>query len=278
MKIKENKSALCVIFCVLSVILTALVCSCSLETKPSPKPPTTVQTTQSDLQSSSDAMRTEPPVTTKAQTVTTASPVVTSVPITTPITTQPTPTYVYEGAIEDFLLPVEEFSWERIHAPEFVMLHFTSAVVNHRDDPYNMDHIRQIFIDYDVSVHYIIERNGTIRCYIPEDRVAWHAGKGEFGDAKYTNSMNQYAIGIEIVGMGSKNDMSGYLTAKEYDKIDDSLKGFTDEQYDALFKLVDDICKRYSIPKDRDHVIGHEDYSSGKTDPGELFLWDRVLN
>ena len=49
---------------------------------------------------------------------------------------------MYSGAIEDFLLPVEEFSWERECTPEFVMVHFTSAVVEHRVDLFNMDYIR----------------------------------------------------------------------------------------------------------------------------------------
>ena len=185
---------------------------------------------------------------------------------------------VYSGAVEDFLTPVEEYSWEREFDPEYVMIHFTSAVVEHRDDPYNMDHIRQIFVDYDISIHYIIDRDGTVRCYIPEDRVAWHAGKGEWaGDEKYTNKMNHYAIGIEIAAVGSARDMEIYLTEEEYQAMDDSLKGFTDAQYDALKLLVEDICARNNIPADRDHVIGHQEYSPAKNDPGELFDWSRIL-
>lgn len=185
---------------------------------------------------------------------------------------------VYSGAVEDFLLPVEEYSWEREFAPEYVMIHFTSAVVEHRDDPLNMDYIRQIFVDYDISVHYIIDREGTVRCYVPEDRVAWHAGKGEWAnDEKYTNKMNHYAIGIEIAAIGSQKDMEIYLAEEEYAALDDRFKGFSDAQYDALKLLVEDICARYGIPADRDHVIGHQDYSPSKNDPGELFDWSRIL-
>ena len=185
---------------------------------------------------------------------------------------------VYSGAVEDFLKPIEEFSWEREHDPEFVMIHFTSAVVEHRDDPFNMEYIRKIFVDYDISIHYIIDREGIVHCYIPEDRVAWHAGKGEFaGDSKYTNQMNQYAIGIEIAATGSQKDMELYLTAEEYAAMDDVLKGYSDAQYDALKLLVEDLCSRYGIPMDRSHVIGHQDYSPAKNDPGELFDWSRIL-
>lgn len=186
---------------------------------------------------------------------------------------------LYEGAMEDFMLPLEEHSWDREYQPEFVMLHFTSAVVNNRRDPFSIAAIREIFYGYDVSIHYIIERDGTIRCYIPEDRVAWHAGEGTFaGDEKYTNKMNLYSIGIEMVAIGSQEDMSDYLTPEEYGALDDSLIGFTDEQYAALQALVSDICRRYDIPMDREHIIGHSDYTEGNGDPGTLMDWSRVLS
>ena len=157
------------------------------------------------------------------------------------------------------------------------MLHFCSAVVNHRDDPFNMAYIRQIFIDADVSIHYIIDREGTVYCYVPEDRAAWHAGTGMWGDDKYTGSMNLYSIGIELVGIGSQSDMKSYLSAKDYKALDPSWYGFTDAQYAALKDLVEDICQRNSIPMDRQHIIGHEEYNPKKHDPGQLFDWDRLL-
>ena len=188
------------------------------------------------------------------------------------------PVYVYEGASEDFLLPLEDFSWEREHDAEFVMIHFTSAVVSNRADPYDEDAIRALFADNEVSVHYIIDREGVVTCLIPENRVAWHAGRGVFAaDERYTNAMNHYAIGIELMGIGSEADMADYLYSWEYRAIDKSLIGFTDAQYEALADLVRDICERNDIPCDREHIIGHEEYSPTKTDPGELFEWDKLF-
>lgn len=179
-------------------------------------------------------------------------------------------------AVGDFMLPLDEFSWEREFPAEIVMLHFTSAVVNNPADPYNTDEIRSIFAESSVSINYIIERDGTVRCFIPENRAAWHAGRGEWGDAKYTNAMNKYSIGIEIEAIGSQNDMLQYMTAEEYAALDRTLIGFTDAQYTALSALLDDICTRNSIPKDRSHVIGHDEYNPAKNDPGELFDWSRT--
>ena len=222
----------------------------------------------------------------------TSDPAETTIPTTTvpetviPVVDETKPTYastdswtqVYAGAVRDFLNPVEEFSWERQYDPEFVMIHFSSAVVNHWSDPYNIKYLRQIYVDYDVSVHYVIERDGTVHCYIPEERVAWHAGRGTFGgDDKYTNKMNLYAIGIELIAMGTEEEMSAYLTSKEYNSLNPDLMGFTEEQYASLKLLVEDICTRHNIPMDRQHIIGHEDYSSDMNDPGELFDWSKII-
>lgn len=188
---------------------------------------------------------------------------------------------VYPGAVKDFLGEEgigQDFSWEAEFPLEYVMIHFCSAVVNHPDDPFNMEYVRQTFVDNGVSIHYIVDRDGTVYCYIPESRRAWHAGVGQWlDDEKYTNKMNKYAVGIEVVGIGSQTDMKPFLTKKQYNRLDKSLIGFTDAQYDTLKLLVADICQRNDIPLDREHVIGHQEFSPKKTDPGELFDWSRIL-
>ena len=195
---------------------------------------------------------------------------------TSPIALEPV--YVYSDAIEYFLEPFDDCSWDRSGNVEFIMLHFTSAIVEHRDDPFNMQYIRQTFLDYKISVHYIIDRDGTIYCYMPENRAAWHAGYGEWNnDPKYTNDINPYSIGIELLAIGSESDMSTYLTSEEYAQINDDWKGFTDAQYKALNPLIDDLCERYDVPRDKEHIIGHEEFSPSKNDPGELFDWNKIV-
>ena len=97
------------------------------------------------------------------------------------------------------------------------MIHFSSAVVPQPEKPYDSDAVRVIFIRSGISMHYLIDRDGGIQCWVPENRVAWHAGAGEFGgDPRYTDAMNQYAIGIEVMAIGSEQDMAQYLTPAEY--------------------------------------------------------------
>lgn len=193
------------------------------------------------------------------------------------VPSEPNP-YVSTLAKEDFLTPIEDYSWSRQYPVEYVMVHFISNVVNNKKDPYNLEDVRQIFVDYNISIHYIIDREGVIRCYMPENRAAWHAGSGSYGDPKYTNAMNKYSIGIEIMAMGSADDMSIYFSEAVYNSLDESLLGYTDAQYESLKALLEDICERHSVPYDKEHIIGHEEYSPAKNDPGELFDWDRILN
>ena len=175
-------------------------------------------------------------------------------------------------AVEDFLV-FENSSYPREYPAEMVMIHFTSAVMLNRENPYDYDLVRGIFEDYNLGIHYLIDRDGTIYCFLPESRAAWHAGKGSYGDEKYTDNMNRYAIGIELMGIGSQEDMSIYLHPEEYARLDENLIGFTDAQYTSLAALVKDICMRNDIAMDRQHIIGHQEYNPLKNDPGELFDW-----
>ncbi len=181
-------------------------------------------------------------------------------------------------ALEEFLQPFDDYSWEMTEKPEYVMLHFTSAVVLSKEEPYDIKTVRGIFEENSLSIHYIIDREGVIHCWLPETRAAWHAGKGTFNnDERLTNAMNKYSIGIEMLAIGSKKDMAQYLTDEEYDNLSPDLIGYTDAQYESLGKLVRDICTRNGIPFDETHVIGHDMYNPAKTDPGELFDWSRLF-
>ena len=192
---------------------------------------------------------------------------------------KPSDPEIISDLAERALMDIEEYSSIREYPVEYVMVHFCSEVVNSKKDPFNAENIKKTFEKNGVSINYIILRDGTVQCWIPEQRVAWHAGKGVWlDDEKYENKMNKYSIGIELTAIGSKKDMSQYLTSAEYNSLPKSYIGYTDEQYQSLAALINDICERWSIPIDREHIIGHSEYSSLKADPGELFDWERVMS
>ena len=159
-----------------------------------------------------------------------------------------------------------------------VVIHFISNVIENRADPFLIEDIHRIFQEYGVNAHYLIDRDGTIHPVVPENQVAFHAGRGSLaGFPEYEDNLNEHSIGIELLGIGTQEEMSQFLTAEEYNALNPSLIGFTDAQYVSLNRLLNDILARHpGIQPNRAHIIGHSEYAPDKPDPGELFAWERL--
>jgi hypothetical protein len=109
----------------------------------------------------------------------------------------------------------------------------------------------------EASAHYVIARDGTIVQLVPLHDIAWHSGN---------RNVNLHSIGIEHVG----------------DTHDPA--GFTRAEYVSSARLVAWLVRRYDIPVDRRHIIGHyqvpDPYHPGllggsdhHTDPGPYWRW-----
>jgi len=106
--------------------------------------------------------------------------------------------------------------------------------------------------DKQVSVHYVVARDGRIVQLVDERARAWHAGDSRWGPI---TDMNSASIGIEL--------------------DNDGVEAFPAVQITALIALLRDICARERIPAT--HVIGHADVAPGrKTDPSAMFPWDAL--
>ena len=134
--------------------------------------------------------------------------------------------------------------------PDLVVIHHTAmdtaaAALDRLCDPGS-----------EVSAHYLIGEDGTVWRLVAEDRRAWHAGAGAWGDVSDVNSRS---IGIELANPGP---LAG-------------LPPFAAPQMAALEVLLADILARWAIPPER--VIAHSDAAPGrKTDPGPKFDWQRL--
>ena len=107
-----------------------------------------------------------------------------------------------------------------------------------------------------VSAHYVIDEDGTIIRLVDEANRAWHAGVSFWRG--YTG-INGRSVGIELVNPGHE---FGY-------------RPFPGPQMTALIDLTSDIVGRHDIPAR--NVVGHSDVAPmRKTDPGELFDWQRL--
>jgi N-acetylmuramoyl-L-alanine amidase len=103
-----------------------------------------------------------------------------------------------------------------------------------------------------VSAHYVLAEDGTVYRLVPEDRVAWHAGRSHW---RGREALNGSSIGIEIVNLhGDRHD-------------------YPDGQIAALIALCRDIIGRHPAIVPR-NVVGHSDIApKRKIDPGLLFPW-----
>jgi N-acetyl-anhydromuramyl-L-alanine amidase AmpD len=166
---------------------------------------------------------------------------------------------------------------------DHIVLHFCSDVLAHPDKPYDVDRQVDIFRKAQASANYLIARDGTVYLLVPENRVAWHAGRGQLAWEPALKSMNQRSIGIEMFAIGSLADMKLFgFTQQQYDAFKAKHAewvGFSDAQYATLKQLLQEIRTRHpAIQPDRFHIIGHEEWTGrkGRTDPGELFDWARI--
>jgi N-acetylmuramoyl-L-alanine amidase len=186
--------------------------------------------------------------------------------------------------VVDHLMPLTHSSTRPTTATvDTIVLHFSSDLVAHPDHPYDVERQIQIYDKANVSAHYLIDREGTIYKLVDEKRAAWHAGKGSLPWDKTRTSMNSSSIGIEMLAVGSKEDMAPlFMSQKKYDefaKKHPEWIGFTDAQYASLNRLIADIQSRHpQIKHDNHHIIGHEDWAGRKrrTDPGQTFDWKKI--
>lgn len=95
----------------------------------------------------------------------------------------------------------------------------------------------------DIGYHWVIRRDGKVEAGRPEAKQGAHTAK---------NGGNVGSIGICMIG-GVKRS-NGKLLADN---------NFTPEQWDALRKLVMELCGRYPI----NSILGHRDYDKGKACP-----------
>lgn len=130
--------------------------------------------------------------------------------------------------------------------PDLVVLHYTAMATAEAALE------RLCTPEFEVSAHYLICEQGRIYRLVAEEKRAWHAGAGQWGDVTDVNSRS---IGIELANPGGAP--------------------FAAAQMDALERLLGDILTRHDIPPER--VIGHSDMAPGrKIDPGSRFDWQRL--
>ena len=109
------------------------------------------------------------------------------------------------------------------------------------------------------SAHYTVSKYGSVGQSVRDEDIAWHAGWWD---------TNKRSIGVEH---------AGYIGNPSW---------FTKEMYNASARLSAWLSRRYGIPVDRKHIIGHHEVPgcpgagggvSCHTDPGRYWDWERYM-
>jgi hypothetical protein len=110
------------------------------------------------------------------------------------------------------------------------------------------------------SAHYLIRASdGLVTQLVQTKNTAWHAGN---------KTLNMHSIGIEHEGYAIKAG-----------------SWYTQPQIDSSAQLVKYLAAKYGIPRDREHIIGHDEvpgplgaFVSGMHwDPGPYWDWNRYI-
>lgn len=162
--------------------------------------------------------------------------------------------------------------------------------------------------------HYLITATGSIRRIVDERRIAYHAALKPLEVEIYSRGWEVWSrhvwsderavdLGVEQPRYRSWRDQWRRTVATqspldlitgdrpnlrsvgiEVQSLDEPTREvFEPQQYEALAELLRDVCGRWKIPLDREHVLGHYDVSplrranaGGNYDPGERFNWARL--
>jgi len=145
--------------------------------------------------------------------------------------------------IKPIQIPATNYSIGRgTYKPEAIVLHIMDGSLIGTDSWFADEKSR-------VSAHYGIGKSGEVHQYVNEVDTAFHAGvvdKPTWKLLKPGKNPNDYTIGIEHEGQPLVNDV------------------WPDAMKKASAKLVYEIAQRWSIPLDREHVIGHYEIRGSK--------------
>ena len=138
------------------------------------------------------------------------------------------------------------------YKPEIVVIHIADG---------SLFGSYQEFLAKEKSSHYIVGRKGEVWQFVREEDTAWANGivnKPTAEEVKIRSGINPNLYSISI----------------EHEDL--IYADILDIQYQTTAELVFGICKRWSIPLDRQHIIGHNEINSNKRCPENISI-DRII-
>lgn len=118
-----------------------------------------------------------------------------------------------------------------------------------------------------MSAHFGIGKTGELHQYVLQEDTAWHAGIVTFPSWKL--------IKVADADKPSYIDPNLYTFGIEHEGFEDT--GCTDATYQTSSQVIAGLAKKWNIPLDRDHVIGHHEIYSEKACPGSKVDIDKLI-
>lgn len=130
---------------------------------------------------------------------------------------------------------ISKYSGGIMQEQKYIILHYTQGT--------DINKVIDIYKDYGVSCHFIIDNNANIYNILDEKYIAYHAGNSYYNGER---QLNKNSFCIEVLNK------------------DPFKKDFTRSQYKALIKLVKYLKNKYNI--ENKHILSHSDIAvfSGK--------------
>ena len=149
--------------------------------------------------------------------------------------------------------PVKNFTKGRTQPIKGICIHIAEG---------NAWQVFSTFNNEPKSSHYLVLRNGDIHQYVREEDTAWGSGIKNQPIAKIvldniSLNPNSYLIQIEHEGLSTED--------------------LTEIQYVNSAKLVNEICQRHRIPKNREYILRHNEIRKDKTCPA-LVSVEKLIN
>lgn len=150
----------------------------------------------------------------------------------------------------------------RVHAPDGILFHAMSRRIGGIA-------AEEFLASIGLSVHYTITPEGKLRRCVPINRIAYHAGRSQWGEQ---SGLNATFIGVELL-------VDGANSYSEFIRVIEDPSTFTDEHYTAAAELCVNLMTVYpAITPDR--ILRHSQVSGAnvrpdpKPDPGAG--WDMM--
>jgi N-acetyl-anhydromuramyl-L-alanine amidase AmpD len=111
------------------------------------------------------------------------------------------------------------------------------------------------------SAHYVVRSSdGHVAQMVPTSHVAWHAGNWY---------VNAHSVGVEHEGVAIQG-----------------AAWYNEQMYRASARLVRYLARRFNVPLDRAHIVGHDNIPGTSTtnqggmhwDPGPFWDWDHYMD